>query len=183
MGVFGYLCFPMSALLVSILIFLLYFNRQRIDSIETTIYKGLAIINLLESVTACIIVCYALSNIPTTILAILNKIDYTLIFSWICLLFYYVYSLNFKNRKIINLSIIINLIVILLMIITNVVVVNENGIMNSYGLSNTILFAAIAVYMIIIIGIIIYAIINKKNSRKKYIPMLVLLGLIIAMMI
>lgn len=183
MGDFGYLCFPISALLVAIVITLLYFNRQRVKSIETTIYKGLAIINLLESITACSIVSFALAHSPTLLLIILNKIDYILIFSWICLLFAYVYSLNFANKKIINLSMIINTIVIILIIATNIEIVNENGIMNSFGLSNTILFAAIIVYLLIIIGITIYSFVHHKTTRKKYIPMVTLLIIIIAMMI
>lgn len=183
MGDFGYLCFPISALLVSIVITLLYFNRQRVESAETTIYKGLAIINLLESITACLIVSFALAHVPTILLIILNKIDYILIFSWICLLFAYVYSLNFKNKKIINLSMVLNTIVIIFIIFTNIVIVNKNGIMNSYGLSNTILFGAIIIYLLIIIGIIIYSIIHTKNNKRKYIPMITLVGLIIAMMI
>ena len=183
MGDFGYLCFPISALLVSIVITLLYFNRQKIKSTETTIYKGLTIINLLESIAACCIVSLALAHVPNIMLVVLNKLDYILIFSWICLLFAYVYTLNFKNKKIITASLFINIAIILLIILTEVIVVNKDGIMNSYGPSTTILFGAIIAYLIIIIGIVIYAVILNKSNRKKYIPMITLLGLIIGMMI
>ena len=180
---FSNLYFPISALLISILISILYFNRDRISNKETKIYDGMVLINLIESVTAFFIVSFALSKMPLIVLVVLNKIDYLLIFSWICLLFCYVYTLNFDNKSIIKFSFIINIIVSIAILITNITIVNENGIMNSYGLSNTLLFGAVALYLVIIIGIVIHSFVISKTNKKKYIPVIILILLIISMMI
>ena len=183
MSGFNYLYFPMCALLISLLITIIYFNRQRVNNKETKLYKCLVLINFLESIIACVIVSVALLKSPLWLLVILNKIDYLLIFSWVYILFYYVYVLNFEKKVILKFLNIINVIISLIIIFTGITIVNENGIMNSYGLSNTILFISIAIYLIMIIGIVFYAFYFKKQERKKYIPMFVLLFLIIAMMI
>ena len=77
MSGFNYLYFPMCALLISLLITILYFNRQRVNNKETKLYRGLVLINFLESIIACVIVSVALLKCPLWLLVIINILDNT----------------------------------------------------------------------------------------------------------
>ena len=177
--------FPICAFLISILILIIYFNKKRIDSLETKIYGGLIIINTAESLLACIIILIAALWGTVDVLFLLNRIDYILILMWVWCLFYYVYCMTFGiNKKLTLSTLIVNTFVIVALFFTNMTIVNENGVMNSYGVSTNILFVIVGIYILSTLFFIIIGNITKKiNANKKYIPLYSLIILAILMML
>ena len=172
--------FPISALMISVLILIMFFRKERVKNIETSIYKFLVITNFFEVVLACMIIIFALFNGSTFLLSILDKIDYIFILTWVWLLFCYIYMISGGNKKIIGWTFYINLIIYVLIFITDITIVNENGVMNSYGPSNDVLFGSILIYIIFIIIYVVKGLTRKVN-KGKYVPIVVLISLIIVM--
>lgn len=174
--------FPISALMITSLIVIMFFRNRRVQNIETKVYKFLVLANLVEVILACTIIIFAIVNGSLFILTILDKLDYIFILTWVWLLFCYVYLLCFQKKKVIAVTCIFNIVIYTMMCFAGIKIVNENGIMNSYGLSNNILFIAILAYLLLIIYCVICGI-KKKIEKKKYIPIAVLIFLIVLMMI
>ncbi len=171
-----------TALMLSILLNIVYNIKKKIDNIETTLFKYIIFLNLLESLTTCSIVIVALIFNDTLLLQILNKIDIVLIITWCSLIFYYIYNISKqKGTNIVKfLIIIINTIFLVLSTLSEVDIINTNGIMNSNGPATTIGFIGATVYIILLIITIITTNSEKnKLNRKKYIPIYILVVLLI----
>ena len=171
-----------TALMLSILLNIVYNIKKKIDNIETTLFKYIIFLNLLESLTTCSIVIVALIMNNTLLLQILNKIDIVLIITWCSLIFYYIYNISKqKGTNIVKfLIIIINTIFLVLSTLSEVDIINTNGIMNSNGPATTIGFIGATVYIILLIITIITTNSEKnKLNRKKYIPIYILVVLLI----
>ena len=171
-----------TALMLSILLNIVYNIKKKIDNIETTLFKYIIFLNLLESLTTCSIVIVALIMNNTLLLQILNKIDIVLIITWCSLIFYYIYNISKqKGTNIVKfLIIIINTIFLVLSTLSEVDIINTNGIMNSNGPATTIGFIGATVYIFLLLITIITTNSEKnKLNRKKYIPIYILVVLLI----
>ena len=177
--------FPVCAVLIAVLVNIVFYARKRKENIETKIYGKLIIFNLLESIIACIIVLYASMNGKISMLKLIDKIDYMLILSWVWMLFFYIYSINFKEiGKTFKITCITNIIVVLIMFFLKINVINENGIMDSNGPAYTLLFGMCGIYLIAIILIILRGMFKtKKLLSNKYLPIYFLIILCVGMVI
>ncbi len=179
--------FPICALLVSALICVIYFLKKRINSIETRTYGYLLLINVFESLIACIILALAIKYGTPSIILVLNRIDFFLIILWCSLLFKYIYFITYeKENAFVHMTIaLVNSIGIILIIFFNMELINYNGIMDARGMSVSITYIIAALYVSLIICLVILGIIRDKKmlKNKKYFPVYVLIFLAFAMLI
>lgn len=175
------LYFPICAVLINVLILVVFYSKKRIKSDETKAYSNLIIVGFLESVVASILVILMnLYGIPTFIYNI-HRVDYILMLFWVWALFNYVLIVSVNNNKKIRntiqkITVIINVIVSLSFFFLDVNVINENGIIDTNGTAMNVLFAVLAVYVILIVILVLKSLIRniKSSTNKKFIPLFVL---------
>lgn len=183
------LSFPVCSLAISILLFILFFYKDKVENAETKIYSKLVITSLIESslFTFNSLIAHFWYNENTYfIFEILNKILYGIYIVWFSLLFYYMFSLivNAANRDkvmaICNLTVkVADFIIIFIMCLLKVDTYYnpDTGFSNSYGPAANVLFFGIAVYLIMMIIIAFMSI--RKENRKKFLPLYILIALMV----
>ena len=95
------LYFSISALLWTILIFILYFSKERIKSKETNIYGFMIISSLIDLILVIVellITYFYDSSLSIILVKFLNKIDFIHYIVWPTLFFLYVLSITIKNE-------------------------------------------------------------------------------------
>lgn len=169
----------LCALTIVVLISVVFFSKKRIKNTETSIFKYMLILNIIESTLTNLIVIMALTINNTQILILLNRLDVIAIISWCSLMFYYIYNVSRKNENklIKNLILIINTIVYILALYLDVTIINSNGVMDSSGPLTTLGLIGAIVYIIFMIVTVILK--NNKKNRTKYVPLYFLIILII----
>lgn len=176
--------FCIFGLFCEILIMILFFSKQRIESKETKLY-GLMLISSLIDVILVISelllanICY--NDITIIILKIMNKIDFIHYIIWPCLLFLYVFYISENNdekyKKVMKISLTMSLIAILIEFILPLNFINDNGKMAVYGTGTIFVYCVAIVH---IIGMLICLAKNIKNLKnKKYIPVFILMILLL----
>ena len=181
------LYFPICAVLINILIFVVFFSKKRIKSDETKAYSLLITIALLESSLACILVILMnLFGIPNYIYNI-HRIDYILILLWVWALFNYVLIVSLNNNKklrttIQRISMVINIIISISFFFLKVNVINEDGVIDTNGQAMNVLIIALGIYVILILLLVFRSLIRniKSSNNKKFIPLffLAILGVV-----
>ena len=181
------LYFPICAVLINILIFVVFFSKKRIKSDETKAYSLLITIALLESSLACILVILMnLFGIPNYIYNI-HRIDYILILLWVWALFNYVLIVSLNNNKklrttIQRISMVINIIISVSFFFLKVNVINEDGVIDTNGQAMNVLIIALGIYVILILLLVFRSLIRniKSSNNKKFIPLffLAILGVV-----
>ena len=181
------LYFPICAVLINILIFVVFFSKKRIKSDETKAYSLLITIALLESSLACILVILMnLFGIPNYIYNI-HRIDYILILLWVWALFNYVLIVSLNTNKklrttIQRISMVINIIISVSFFFLKVNVINEDGVIDTNGQAMNVLIIALGIYVILILLLVFRSLIRniKSSNNKKFIPLffLAILGVV-----
>ena len=179
------LYFPIVALAISFFINILFFAKKRVENEETKIFSYLLLLNLLESITACLIIFLAYEKVDTLVLSVLNRIDHTIILVWVWLMFIYIYQLaenRLSKRKIVVRSTsFINIILTFIFFFTNEEIVNDGDLMNVYGIPINTLYISSAIYVLLMLIIIIFK--SKKIATKKNIPVYIFVLLSIMMLV
>lgn len=177
------LYFPSAALIITLFINILFFSKKRVKNIETSQFSILLLLNLLESLTACIIIILAYNKAEYAVLSILNRLDHTIIISWVWMMFVYIYRnvAEFKKESIIVITGIINLILVYIFFFTDLQIINDGDLMNLYGMPINTLYIASTLYILSMFIITIFK--AKKIIAKKNIPIYVLILLSIGMLI
>lgn len=181
------LYFPICAVLINILIFVVFFSKKRIKSDETKAYSLLITIALLESSLACVLVILMnLFGIPNYIYNI-HRIDYILILLWVWALFNYVLIVSLNNNKklrtiIQRISMVINIIISVSFFFLKVNVINEDGVIDTNGQAMNVLIMALGIYVVLILLLVFRSLIRniKSSNNKKFIPLffLAILGVV-----
>lgn len=181
------LYFPICAVLINILIFVVFFSKKRIKSDETKAYSLLITIALLESSLACVLVILMnLFGIPNYIYNI-HRIDYILILLWVWALFNYVLIVSLNNNKklrtiIQRISMVINIIISISFFFLKVNVINEDGVIDTNGQAMNVLIIALGIYVVLILLLVFRSLIRniKSSNNKKFIPLffLAILGVV-----
>ncbi len=178
-------CLTGVALVIAILITMVFFSKKRVNNIETSIFKKMLFLNILESLVTILIVVIALNINSTFVLKLLNKIDVVLIITWVSLMFYYIYMIaSDKPVKRIKLYIIsLNIVVYFFAVILDVNIINHNGVLNSDG--PLTLMGLIGSSMYILLMIVILLMNNKREDldRNKYMPLYFFLVMMIVVAI
>ena len=179
---------PVCGLFCAILLVALFFSKKRIKNNETKLFSGMLITSLTDSILMIIIISIAyFFKDKVLIMEMLNKFDYLQFLLWIWFLFLYIIHVSYKDKenKFINYSIIerctgiANIIFTAFIFLLPVKIYNQDNIMYSYGASCNFLYAACAVYLLMILIALITN--YKKIMTKKYIPfyVFVLLALLV----
>ncbi len=179
------LYFPVAGALVTILINLIYFHKPKIKNVETKIYSGLLIVNLIHSVFNCCVI-FMIKQFGIVI-PVLHKIDLILMLLWISCILIYIYSITFdfkKSKLFLYLIGIVNAICSILLLILPIHVINEGEILNTIGAAPNFLYLTVFVYTIFILLIVIYSIAgqHKKISTKKFVPIYTLIVFILVVL-
>ena len=175
--------FPLAALMIDILLFIMFFSKKSVKNKETKIYSLMIIINFIECLLDVVGITYIRHSGNINIFAMLQKVDILMIILYASLLFKYVYNVAFesRNNKFITIpAFIFTIIVIISTLFLPCIPVVNNGTIDSAGLSPEVAVISIIVYIAgILISIVVSIIRNIKNIRnKKYYPLysLILLG-------
>ncbi len=184
------LYFPICALLIAILIFIVFFAKKRIKNEETRAYSFLIIINLIETILACIIILITKKYGVPPFLYILHRLDYALILFWIWSLFFYVFNVSFSYQSKIKIgiekiTISLNIIFIIVIFFLDLHVINANGVIDTYGEATSFLYGIVAIYVLLIL-IFVFKSLKKdlrNSNNRKYIPLIFLVGLAIGMLV
>lgn len=183
------LFFPVCSLAISILLFVLFFSKKKLQNSETKIYSKLVSLGLIESglyTYICLIAHIILKESTIWYFVLLNKVLYIVYILWFTALFYYMINLyKIKNKNIIHKIIsIIDIILIILICIFNVEIFYDanTGMSNSSGPASYILFFGASLY---VLSMIIFIILNYRKSinKSKYIPYFILLLLMVITLI
>ena len=172
-------------IIYSIIIFAMFFIKERVKTRETKIYARLIIVNLLNLFTE-VLCCYTVKNFSSTnlITIISNRAFLLIIFLWVSLFTLYNYNIsiksyddnliNIKNKKS-RLFIYFCILISILLLTLPLEYYNKNDIVYSYGVSATLLYSIVVLYLFSWI----YFYVNNKNKdikdKKKYIPIIVLI--------
>lgn len=174
--------FPLASLLISILLSVVFFNKRRQKNIETKIYSILIILNLIETITAIIIIALAKTIGTNSILYFLDRIDFILISTWCSLLCLYMCNITLPNKEKIfdKAHKIINTIFIISLLISKFEIINYKEVIDTTGLAPTLTAIYCGVYTLIMLVIIVIKIfmIKEKTNIKKYLPLFVFVVLI-----
>ena len=175
--------FPLAALMIDILLFIMFFSKKSVKNKETKIYSLMIIVNFIECLLDVVGITYIRHSGNINIFAMLQKVDILMIILYASLLFKYVYNVAFesRNNKFITIpAFIFTIIVIISTLFLPCIPVVNNSTIDSAGLSPEVAVISIIVYIAgILISIVVSIIRNIKNIRnKKYYPLysLILLG-------
>lgn len=167
--------FTIASLFYSIMLVIIYFNRDKVNTSETKIYSYMIISNFLTVVTA--IICYGTISINEKIPAINNFVSKTLLLlyiTWSILFTVYIYVISRKDDKSIKsikkstkyVYLIISYIIFALIIYyLPLYYYNENKIIYSYGPSANFVYVITAIIMLYWIFLIFknYQILKSKK--------------------
>lgn len=173
--------FPISAILISLTINIVFFVKKHIKTIETKLYSYFILLSLIEALVAAIIVTISQSLGTVKILHLLHRIDYILILSLVWIMLRYIITLTFNNGKRLKLfdkiTTFINLVIVISIFIFKLEIINTDNIIDTSGPAMYILTTMVAIYILLITIVIGYSIINKKRrlNPKKYIPLFILI--------
>ena len=166
-----------SGILYTLLLVFCFFGKKRINTKEQQIYGYLMIISLFELIFG-IIAAYAIYfNMSYIIMSITTKIYYINILIWLFIFTYYSVIISIKNslqKKIRNILFSILIISIFLIIIFSTEFISEPNMIYGTGLLLNVMYITSLIYIIFCVIAVINGI---KKINKKYIPLLIFLGL------
>lgn len=184
------LYFPICALLIASLIFIVFFAKKRIKNDETKAYSFLIIINLVETILAIIIILITQKYGVPPFLYILHRFDYALILFWIWSLFYYVLNVSFSYQNklketVEKITISLNIIFIIVTFFLDLHVINTNGVIDTYGEATSFLYGVSSIYVLAILILVIKSLKKglRNTNNRKYIPLFFLVALAVGMLV
>lgn len=187
------LYFPICSFVVSLLIFVLFFSKQKEKNKETNIYSKLVIVGLCESslyTFICLIAHFYFSDENLLLFEILNKVLYSIYIIWFSLLSIYITDLYLENNKVrrkgnllysIFMCIDIILITLICLLRVDIFYDPQTGLSNSYGPSSNVLYFGIVLYLIYMSVMVVLDLAKYKNM--KYTPYYLLIILMIITMV
>lgn len=187
------LYFPICSLVVSLLIFILFFSKQKEENKETNIYSKLVITGLCESLLytfICLIAHFYFNDENLLLFEILNKVLYSIYIIWFSFLSIYITDLYLENNKVrrkgnllysIFMCIDIILITLICLLRVDIFYDPQTGLSNSYGPSANVLYFGIALYLVYMSVMVVLDLAKYKNM--KYTPYYLLIILMIITMV
>ena len=177
------LYFPVCGFFCIMLVIIMFFSKERVKSKETGIY-GCMIISSLIDVTLVMLVLligYTFTDIPYTIIKLINKIDFVHYIFWPSLMFLYVYFITYYNEKKFKTAskivLLLNILFVVVELFLPIEIVNNDGVMGVVGVGTNFVYGVALSYFIS--AIIILVLNTKKILTKKYIPFLALIPFMI----
>ncbi len=184
---FSGLYFSIISLIYCILLNIVFFSKERIDSLENKIYSLLLPVNLFGILIGflCYITILNMDVIPF-INYLVTKIYLIYTIIWITIFTYYVYAITFLNGKTgrflktkkfnkhLNLLITILIVCFIIVFCLPLDYFNQDGIVYSYGAGANFSYLYGIICSIICILFMLLGK-NQNNNKKKYIPLILYL--------
>lgn len=184
---FSGLYFSIISLIYCILLNIVFFSKERIDSLENKIYSLLLPVNLFGILIGflCYITILNMDAIPF-INYLVTKIYLIYTIIWITIFTYYVYAITFLNgktgkflktkkfKKQLNLLVSILIICFIIIFCLPLDYFSQDGIVYSYGVGANFAYLYGIICSIICILFMLLGK-NHNNNKKKYIPLILYL--------
>ena len=183
------LYFPICAFFCSILIFINFFCKKRVKNKETDLYRLLLTSELIEVISAIIVILLAYIYGDCIGVYIFNKIDFICCLLWASAFFLYIFHISFKEKPkiyskydlIYKITMVINIIIGLSIMFLPLYNSGEKEVMFAYGPSVNCLYLTASLYLL---GIVICVVLNIKHIwNKKYLPLFFLIFLALLLLI
>ncbi|MDD6878885.1 MAG: hybrid sensor histidine kinase/response regulator [bacterium] len=183
---------PGVAFFFSMLLFIVYFFKERVKFIENKVYSVMIVMGLIDSSIICferLLVVHGDINKVTpfikTVLEITNKVDFiTLIILTSCLFIYSILisipNIKPKIDKIIKSVVVFDVISLVLIFLLDVQLITNNNIISITGSAVLPTYIVCGFYLIASIGV---AVINFKNISIKHIPIISIIFLFLLLML
>lgn len=178
------LYFSICALFCIVLIIVIYFSKERIDSKETQLYGYMIVSSFFDVVLVMFALSFGYMNlkkIPLTLIQLVNKIDFIYYIFWPTALLLYMYYITYndlkKYNKLKTVCILLDVIFIIIEFFLPIVIINNDGIMGVVGEVSTFVYTVAIGYIGLMVIILLFNI--KKIFNKKYVPFIALIGFLI----
>ncbi len=178
------LYFSICALFCIVLIIVIYFSKERIDSKETQLYGYMIVSSFFDVVLVMFALSFGYMNlkkIPLTLIQLVNKIDFIYYIFWPTALLLYMYYITYndlkKYNKLKTVCILLDVIFIIIEFFLPIVIINNDGIMGVVGEASTFVYTVAIGYIGLMVIILLFNI--KKIFNKKYVPFIALIGFLI----
>ena len=175
------LYFPLASFVVSLLLIVIFNNKQHQENNDTKVYSRMLIINFCETMTAISIIIIAKTIGTVNMVYLLDRIDFILISLWCSKLFEYVYNVSIKNKKrsFNNIMILVNIIIVIVLLWADFGVINQGDFIDTDGLGPMLVgvfCGGFAIAMLCCLCINYFS--EEKAKISKYYPLFVFIVLI-----
>jgi len=174
------LYFQYASLFYVILLAIIYFGKKRVKNRETTIYSYLIITGILGVILDIITTYLAYVDVTNVFLNPLCKLYLVYLLVWMYLMGIYIFYIAGKSKflkSIITVYSIINIILSFIVMVIPLYNFSENGIIYTYGPGANLLYATVAVNIVIYLLVLFF---NFKHINiRKYSPVFAFIVLII----
>ena len=161
-----------------LLIVFMYFSKEKINNIDTKLYKFIVLTNLAGIIFDFAQFMLAKANTSELLLIIINKIFLIYVISWTTLFSLYVIMIGRENMKDIpkKLAIILLTAILLIIVLPESYKFTADGSPYVEGLAVFVAYIYVSLFIVGMLCITIYKITRKDNIKKiKFIPFFVLL--------
>ncbi len=176
--------FTICGLFCSILIVILFFRKEKINSPETKIYGTMIVSSLIDTtlVTTILVIAYLNFNPVTNLLIIiLNKIDFIHYVLWPSLAFLYTFYISYSNidhyNNVKKIVLYLDCALIGIEFFLPINTIYENNEMGIVGTGANFVYAVAIIYILLILILVIKNF--HKGVKQKYIPLAILVLLLI----
>ncbi len=178
------LYFTICGLFCSILIVILFYSKEKINSPETKLYGIMIVSGLIDTALVSLILFIAYVNFnPLTniFIILLNKIDFLHYILWPSLAFLYTLYISYNNLEMYNkakkLVIPLDIILYIIDLFLPIYTIKEDNIMGIAGTGADFVYAVAIIYIVLIFILVVKNF--KKGNKQKFIPLAVLVLLLI----
>ena len=177
------LYFPISGLFCIVLLFILFFSKQKIKTEETNLYGYMIISSLVDIVLGIIILSLSYYNFYSLshVIKILNKIDLIHYILWPSFLFLYIFYVSVSNydkyKKIEKIVFILDALFCIIQFFLPIDLLYNEKSMGVIGIGTYFVYVIAVLYFIAITIVILSKI--RKGYNKKYLPFIVLLIMLV----
>ena len=179
---------PACAFFISILMIIIFYSRENLETTETKTFSYMLVASLLDIILTLSIMYIGYTNVDIPDLVIfLNRIDYLMLITWVSSFAYYIFYITFKSHPKINFAKIAksvkyaDVVFFIFMFLLPVELFNDGVVMYAYGAAVNVLYLVCLISIIVIISCLIYG--HKNLFTKKYMPVYVLIVLMILTLI
>lgn len=182
------LAYPICAFFIILLVNIIFFSKKRVDTNETNIYTKLIIVNLVENIFAILGLLMIRKYADNIFMEYIIKIDYIMLLMWGACFFKYVSNIVIMNdnhlKVVFNVSSIVNVLISIIILFLPVNIICDENVIDSNGPAMILLFAAVSIYLILIIFFVIKLFVSKEliNERRKVLPLFILIIMMIFLM-
>lgn len=177
------LILPICSIFFSLLLFIIYFSKKRVNLLENKMYTIMIVCILIDSILTTSLQIFPLSGLTTFeifLVEICNKIDFATVITFDTSLFMYIMLISYPKvkenyKKFFNYTLTINLILILIISFFDISIIENNGNYSIEGSAVTFTYLVCAFY---ISSALLASLFNMKKIDKRYIPIFIIIPML-----